>query len=118
MKNKKLARKLKSNYVARAIKTQEVKHELAMKMVLERVKIDPEFARDVLYIGGDTLREDVKLEAKKTIQKQLVEKWEKTGLLDGVKDKLPENAILIEGQERIPFDEYTFNRDTTILKNL
>lgn len=67
MKNKKLSRKLSSASVARALKTQQVKHELAMTIVLERVKIDKEFAKDVLRIGGETLREDVKNAAEETL---------------------------------------------------
>jgi hypothetical protein len=54
--------------VAIALKVQQAKHELAMKMVAERVKIDAEFAKDVLKIGGDNLREDIKLAAQATIE--------------------------------------------------
>ena len=50
-----------------AKRTQAVKHELAMKMVSERVKIDAEFAADVLKIAGDTLREDIRKDAEQTI---------------------------------------------------
>lgn len=72
MGNLKSRKKLDPIRVAMAEQTQKVKHELAMKMVLERVKTDAEFAKDVLYIGGENLREDIKNAAQETIKKSLL----------------------------------------------
>lgn len=88
-KLKSASRKLKPFRVGMAKRVELAKHELAMKMVSERVKIDAEFAADVLKIGGDMLRPDIKKDAEETIRKEetarLVKKRENTGLLDGVK---------------------------------
>ena len=67
-KKRSASRKLDPIRVQMAEKTQRVKHDLAMKMVSERVKVDAEFAADVLKIAGDTLREDIKKDALATIK--------------------------------------------------
>jgi hypothetical protein len=67
MGKSKAGRKLDPYRVALAERTARMKHELAMKMVAERVKVDAEFAADVLKIAGETLREEIKQDAKDTI---------------------------------------------------
>ncbi len=74
-------RKLDPIRVQMAQQAQRVKHDLAMKMVSERVKIDAEFAADVLKIAGEGLREDIKKDAAETIAKA---NTQVVGELDGV----------------------------------
>lgn len=62
-------RKLDPIRVEMAKKVERARHELAMKMVSERVKVDAEFAADVLKVGGLNLREDIKKDALETIAK-------------------------------------------------
>lgn len=79
-------RKLDPIRVQMAEKTQRVKHDLAMKMVAERVKIDAEFAADVLKIGGENLRADIRKDAEATIANhngEIMSKWTKIGEHDG-----------------------------------
>lgn len=107
MGKRKLKHGLDKYRVAIALSVQRKKHELAMKMVAERVKTDAEFAKDVIKIIGELqqgdLRSNILEDAKKTIQleetRKLVEKWEKTELLDG-KTIDTKNAIIIESQEQ------------------
>ena len=68
-KSKSAGRKLDPYRVRIAQKVERTKHELAMQMVADRVKTDPEFAADVLKIGGTNLREDIKKSAQETITK-------------------------------------------------
>jgi hypothetical protein len=104
-KSKSASRKLDPYRVQMAQRLQAKKHELAMEMVADRVRKDAEFAADVLKIAGDTLREDIKKDALETIAKAktqaLVDKWDKTGLLEGVSDiSKCDSAVLIESQEK------------------
>lgn len=62
-------RKLDPIRVQMAERTQRAKHELAMKMVAERVKVDAEFAADVLKVAGDGLRPEIRKDAEETIAK-------------------------------------------------
>jgi len=64
------ARKLDPYRVALAQRTARAKHELAMKMVAERVKVDAEFAADVLKIAGETLRPEIRKDAEETIERE------------------------------------------------
>lgn len=93
-------RKLDPIRVEMAKKVERARHELAMKMVSERVKVDAEFAADVLKIGGETLREDIKKDALETIAKhngEIVEQLKPTGqTIDGVPVLATKS---IEGQE-------------------
>jgi hypothetical protein len=134
-KMKSAMRKLDPVRVQMAQKVQAAKHELAMKMVAERVKTDAEFAADVLKVAGDGLRPEIRKDAEETIArnnlranmefgggignaiglaqmdkedaekaKALTEKWDKTGLLDGLKEDLKpsEPSVLLESQQNHP----------------
>lgn len=71
--SKRAGRNLNPFRVQLALQTQAKKHELAMKMVADRVAHDAEFAADVLKIGGEFLREDIKKSAQETILKSVKE---------------------------------------------
>jgi hypothetical protein len=73
-KLKSLARKMNPVRVQMAEQTALAKHELAMKMVAERVKTDAEFAADVLRVAGEGLREEIKKDALETIARAEKEK--------------------------------------------
>src|ERR1035437_6712402 len=94
-------RRLKPNKVYFAQKVAEKKVEFARNVVLERAKKDAEFAADVLKAVGNNLPTEVKEACEKSVYdaktKALVEKWEKTGLLEGTCSL--NNVILIESQE-------------------
>lgn len=102
MSSKRAARNLDPVRVQMALKVQRAKHELAMKMVAERVQKDAEFAADVLKIGGEFLRQDIKKSAQETVEKAktqaIADRWDKTGLLDG-NAHTGSHAIFIESQE-------------------
>jgi len=68
--SRRLRRQLNKKSVEIANNLQLKKHELAMQMVAERVKRDAEFAADVLKIGGELLRADIKRDAEETILRQ------------------------------------------------
>lgn len=70
-KAKSATRRLDPVRVAMAKRTARMKHELAMTMVAERVKVDAEFAADVLRIAGETLREEIKKDAHETILRSM-----------------------------------------------
>lgn len=90
-KLKSLARKMNPVRVRMAEQTALAKHELAMKMVAERVKIDAEFAADVLRVAGEGLREGIKKDALETIARAEQEKG--TGaLLENPPELPPELA--------------------------
>jgi hypothetical protein len=96
-------RNLKPNKVYLAQKVAEKKIEFARNIVLDRAKRDAEFAADVLKAVGDNLPTEVKDACEKSVSdaktKALVEKWEKTGLLDGTGSNKPfDSAVLIESQ--------------------
>ena len=96
-------RRLKPNKVYLAQKVAEKKIEFARNVVLDRAKRDAEFAADVLKAVGDGLPKEVKEACEKSVSdaktKALVEKWEKTGLLEGTgSNSSLSTAILIESQ--------------------
>jgi hypothetical protein len=66
-KSRTAGRKLDPVRVQMAQRTQLAKHELAMKMVAERVKVDAEFAADVLKVAGEGLRPEIRKDAEETI---------------------------------------------------
>jgi len=104
-KLKSAGRKLDPRRVQMAEQAFYAKHELAMKIVHERVKKDAEFAADVLKVARENLRPEILKDAQETVAKakaetnRLVEKWSKTGLMDGVKDNLTQ-AVLLESEEK------------------
>jgi len=96
-------RRLKPNKVYVAQKLAEKKIEFAKQVVLDRAKRDAEFAADVLK-AVDNLPQEIKDACKKSVDdakaKELVEKWEKTGLLEGTgSNSSLSKAIIIESQE-------------------
>ena len=96
-------RRLKPNKVYLAQKVAEKKIEFARNVVLDRAKRDAEFAADVLKAVGDGRPKEVKEACEKSVSdaktKALVEKWEKTGLLEGTgSNSSLSTAILIESQ--------------------
>ena len=68
-KMKSAMRKLDPVRVQMAQKVQAAKHELAMKMVAERVKTDADFAADVLKVAGEGLRPEIRKDAEETIER-------------------------------------------------
>lgn len=111
-------RKLDPIRVEMAKKVERARHELAMKMVSERVKVDAEFAADVLKIGGETLREDIKKDALETIAKhngEIVEQLKPTGqTIDGVPVlATPENAnqVLLNSEGAETDHGYDLNKE-------
>ena len=95
-------RRLKPNKVYVAEKLAAQKIEFARQVVLDRAQRDAEFAADVLK-AVENLPPEFKVACEKSISdaktKALVEKWEKTQLLEGTgsNDSLS-TAILIESQ--------------------
>lgn len=82
-----MKRKLNQGRVQMAKRTELAKHELAMKMVAERVKTDAEFAADVLRVAGDGLREEIKKDALETIARanaKVIESLTPIGDVDGI----------------------------------
>ena len=101
-------RRLKPNKVYFAQKVAEKKVEFARNVVLERAKKDAEFAADVLKAVGNNLPTEVKEVCEKTIRtaaetKALVDKWEKTGLLEGTCSL--NTSVLIESKEKPLLDD-------------
>lgn len=66
-KLRKLGRKLKHNNVDTAIKTYDVKHELALNFVRDRIDRDKEFAADILKVG-DSVPQDIRELAEKALK--------------------------------------------------
>ena len=63
-------RKLNAKNVWIAQEVQRKKLEVAKKFVEEKVKTDPEFAKDVLTSVGENLPPDIKKAAEETIAKE------------------------------------------------
>ena len=66
-KLKSAGRKLDPRRVQMAEQAFYFKHELAMKMVHERVKKDADFAADVLKVARNNLRPEILEDARKTV---------------------------------------------------
>jgi hypothetical protein len=98
-------------YIADHVAAERIK--VARQVVKERCDKDAEFARDVLKAVGDALPKEIKETCEKTIAadnqakveetKALVEKWDKSGLLEGIKDDITPSKLttLIESQPTI-----------------
>ena len=97
-------RRLNPSKVYVAQKTVVEKIKLARKMVLERAAKDAEFAADVLKAVGSELTAEAREICEKSVKDAhkaaLVEKWEKTGLLNGTGSNNPDMALLIPSQEK------------------
>lgn len=113
-------RKLDPIRVEMAKKVERARHELAMKMVSERVKVDAEFAADVLKIGGETLREDIKKDALETIAKTKAEtlggqEISREKALEGLGDpstwEKDKEAVLKEFQAKPEDHGYDLNKE-------
>jgi len=98
-------RKLNKYSVNIAARVQLAKHELAMKMVAERVKTDAEFASEVLKLAGEGLREEIKKDALETVARhngEILSGLVKVDEIDGVpvlatpKDKSPTADIAFD----------------------
>lgn len=89
--SKRAGRNLDPARVRMAENVQRAKHELAMRMVSDRVKKDAEFAADVLRIAGETLREDIKKDARETIAR--AKETLPSDVDDSVTSKELENAL-------------------------
>jgi hypothetical protein len=109
-KAKSAARKLNPMRVAMAQRTARMKHELAMKMVAERVKTDAEFAADVLRIAGETLREEIKKDAHETIARANAEK------LTAVNVDVPINVVDVPQEELLEALDKLSEQQTERLK--
>lgn len=108
-----MRKKLKIDKVNMAHQVAYERVMVARKVVKERCEKDAEFAKDVLKAVGVHLPKEIKEIAEATIAKnneeenkakteeakRLVEKWNKTGLLDGKSSDI-NTAILIESQEK------------------
>lgn len=103
-----LRRRLNPQKVYLAAKVADKKIELAKQVVLERAQKDAEFASDVLKAVGENLPSNIKDACEKCIAdsklKPLVDKWEKTGLLDRTSNDLPQ-SILIPSEEHPSLDD-------------
>ena len=97
-------RRLNPSKVYVAQKTAVAKIEIAKKVVLERAEKDAKFAADVLKAVGSELTDEARAVCEKSVkeakQKALIEKWEKTGLLNGTGSNNPDMAVLIPSQEK------------------
>lgn len=98
-------------WLAKQVAVEKVK--IARQVVLERAKADAAFAADVLKAVGDNLPKEIRAACEESVKtaktKQLVEKWEKTELLDGKTSTDCNAAILIESQAK----EIIVGGDTT-----
>lgn len=102
-------RKLNAKRTWIATEVQRKKTELAQKFVEEKVKTDPEFARDVLTAVGDNLPPDIKKAAEETVARELnkvvnlpkhtteelLKKWE---ACETVENLDPKTAVILESQ--------------------
>ena len=89
-KSRSASRHLDSVRVQMARRVELAKHEIAMKMVADRVKHDAEFASEVLRLAGDGLREEIKKDALETIKR----KSNTCDVDPNVTDKDLENSLL------------------------
>lgn len=67
-----MRRKLNEEKVQYAQEVQRQRHEVAKKVVEERIKKDVEFAKDVLKAVGKNLPKELKEAAEETIAKSLL----------------------------------------------
>lgn len=67
-----MRRKLNEEKVQYAQEVQRQRHEVAKKVVEERIKKDVEFAKDVLKAVGKNLPKELKEAAEETIAKNLL----------------------------------------------
>ena len=97
-------RRLNPSKVYVAQKTAVAKIEIAKKVVLERAEKDAKFAADVLKAVGSELTDEARAICEKSVKdakdKAILEKWEKTGLLNGT-GSIPSNPpIFLEPQAK------------------
>ena len=92
----------------------EEKIKIARQVVLDRAKKDAAFAADVLKAVGDALPKEIKEACEESVKqkditerlmeetKGLVAKWDKTGLLDGIKNDVDKSnmSVLIESESK------------------
>lgn len=90
----------------------EEKIKIARQVVLERAKKDAEFAADVLKAVGDALPKEIREACEESVKqkdikdllmdetKGLVAKWDKSGLLEGIKSDVEKTnmTVLIESE--------------------
>jgi 23S rRNA maturation-related 3'-5' exoribonuclease YhaM len=103
----------------------EEKIKIARQVVLERAKKDAAFAADVLKAVGDALPKEIKEACEESVKqkdikdrlmeetKGLVAKWDKTGLLDGIKNDIDksEMSVLIESEPKQIIVDYPRDGD-------
>lgn len=110
-------RKLDPKKVWLAKQVAEEKVKIARQVVAEQAKKDAQFAADVLKAVGDSLPKEIKEACEESVKadaqekakqrlmeetKGLVAKWDKTGLLDGIKDDITQSnmAVLLESEPK------------------
>lgn len=108
-----LRRKLNPQRVEFAQHIANEKIRIAREVVIERAKKDKKFAEEIIKMGEAIIPEIRKAceesinsvptnESFKEQTKALVEKWDKTELLEGIKDDLnpPKMSVIIESQPK------------------
>lgn len=121
-----LQRKLNPKKVWLAKQVAEEKVKIARQVVIEQAKKDAAFAAEVLKAVGENLPPEIKTACETSVQdaakqrlmeetKGLVKKWEKTGLLDGIKNDIDKSnlSVLIESQPKQLIDEPIVGGDET-----
>ncbi len=133
-------RKLDPKKVWLANQVAEEKIKIARQVVIEQAKKDAQFAADVLKAVGENLPKEIKEACEASVKektltetmtedaktnpavkrlmeetKGLVAKWDKTGLLDGIKDDINPSkmAVLLESQPKQIIDEPLVGGDET-----
>lgn len=107
-------RKLNPKKVWLANQVAEEKIKIARQVVIEQAKKDAAFAAEVLKAVGENLPPEIKTACEESVKsKALVEKWEKTGLLDGKVSDGSNSAILIESQQKEIIPEALVGGDET-----
>jgi hypothetical protein len=87
--------------------TKKIKQKISKQKV---VKIEPEVAKtelgEVIKTESDIDKINTPLSKDKKTQEELIEKWEKSGILDNLRQPLNTNlALLLESQEKQVIDE-------------
>jgi hypothetical protein len=101
-KSRTAGRKLDPVRVQMAQRTQLAKHELAMKMVAERVKVDAEFAADVLKVAGEGLRPEIRKDAEETIERLKANMEHAGGIGNAIGLHVMKHGSLPESMKAVP----------------